>query len=177
MNDHPRPIALLGLSGVGKSTVARLLADRLGWPVVDTDALIVAAERRPIADIFANDGEPRFRDLEAAALAEALEHAAAIIATGGGIILRPENRALLSERATCIWLDATTDALVARLQQHDEERPLLAGDARQRLEALRAARADLYAAQSVLIVNTAGHPPQDVVETILEYLQTSRLIG
>ncbi len=88
MNAHPRSIALLGLSGVGKSTVARLLAERLGWAVVDTDALIVAAEGRPIADIFANDGEARFRDLEAAALAEALKRVPAIVATGGGCALK-----------------------------------------------------------------------------------------
>jgi len=91
----PQSIALVGLSGVGKSSVGRRLAARLGWPLLDTDALIAEAAGRTVAQIFADAGEPRFRDLEAAALQRAFSISPCVVSTGGGIVLRPENRALL----------------------------------------------------------------------------------
>src|SRR5262249_36412301 len=90
-------LALIGLSGVGKSSVGQLLAQRLGLPLYDTDALIVQSEARTIAQIFAEAGEERFRDLESAALQRALSNTPCVVSTGGGIVLRPENRALLRE--------------------------------------------------------------------------------
>ena len=91
-------IVLVGLSGAGKSSVGRLLATRLDWPLRDTDTLIEQAAGRSVARIFAEQGEARFRDLEAGALRTALTPPA-IVATGGGIVLRAENRALLRARA------------------------------------------------------------------------------
>src|SRR4051812_39818100 len=113
-------IALVGLSGAGKSSVGRRLAERLGWPLLDTDALIERSAGRPIPQIFAEDGEPAFRELEAAALCEALAQPPAVVATGAGIVLREENRALLGSNARVVWLDARTATLVARLLAHDE---------------------------------------------------------
>jgi shikimate kinase len=142
----PQSIALIGLSGVGKSSVGRSLAARLGWPLLDTDALIAEAAGCTVAQIFADLGELRFRDLEVAALQQALSIAPCVLSTGGGVVLRPENRALLRARAFVVWLDAPTETLVARLQAHDEARPLVGGaDPATRLEALRSARAGLYA--------------------------------
>jgi len=142
----PQSIALIGLSGVGKSSVGRSLAARLGWPLLDTDALIAEAAGCTVAQIFADLGELRFRDLEVAALQQALSIAPCVLSTGGGVVLRPENRALLRARAFVVWLDAPTETLVARLQAHDEARPLVGGaDPAARLEALRSARAGLYA--------------------------------
>ncbi|MFL5800726.1 MAG: shikimate kinase [Roseiflexaceae bacterium] len=164
---HHHSIALVGLSGAGKSSVGRLLAGRLGWPLLDTDMLIVQSASREIAHIFAVEGEARFRDMEAAALRQALEGPPAVVATGGGIVLRAENRTLLRERAFVVWLDAPTAALVARLQAHDEERPLLQGDAVARLEALRAARAALYAEVAVLRVETGGRTAEAVCEEVM----------
>jgi shikimate kinase len=139
-------IALVGLSGVGKSSVGRQLAARLSWPLLDTDVLIVETAGRPIAQIFADSGEPRFRDLESAALQRAFSITPCVVSTGGGIVLRAENRALLRARAFVVWLDAPTETLVARLLAHDEARPLIGGDdPAARLDALRAARAGLYA--------------------------------
>ncbi len=85
---RPQRIVLTGFSGTGKSAVAPLVARTLGWDAVDTDALIERAAGRPIPDIFAADGEPRFRELEAQALREACARANAVVSTGGGALLR-----------------------------------------------------------------------------------------
>ncbi|GAB4217289.1 MAG: shikimate kinase [Roseiflexaceae bacterium] len=160
-------LALVGLSGAGKSTVGRLLAARLGWPLRDTDALVVAETGRSAAQIFAEDGEAHFRDLEAAALARALAGGPAVVATGGGIVLRPANRALLRQCALVVWLDAPTDALLARLLAHTERRPLLdGGDPAARLEELRAARAALYAEVAHQQISTAGRSPEELCDII-----------
>jgi shikimate kinase len=170
----PRSIALVGLSGVGKSSVGRHLAARLGWPLRDTDALIVQSDGRSIARIFADTGETFFRDLESAALQQALSGSACIVATGGGIVLRPENRALLRQRAFVIWLDAPTETLVARLRAHDEARPLLGGaDPAARLEALRVARAGLYAEVAHARVAVAGCAIEQLAAHALELFASS----
>jgi shikimate kinase len=165
----PRSIALVGLSGVGKSSVGRHLSVHLGWLLRDTDALIIQAEGRSIARIFADDGEARFRDLEATALRQAFSAGSCVVATGGGIVLRPENRALLRERAFVIWLDAPTEVLVARLHAHDEARPLVgAADPAARLDALRAARAGLYAEVAHARVDAAGRAVEQIAAQVLE---------
>jgi shikimate kinase len=164
-----RSIALVGLSGVGKSSVGRRLAARLGWPLRDTDALIVQSDGRSIARIFADAGEAFFRDLESAALRQAFSASACIVSTGGGIVLRPENRALLRERAFVIWLDAPTATLVARLQAHDEARPLIgAADPTARLDALRVARAGMYAEVAHARVDAAGCTAEQIAAQALE---------
>jgi shikimate kinase len=161
-------IALVGLSGAGKSSVGRGLAARLGWPLLDTDALIVREAGRDIQAIFAAEGEAHFRDLETAALERALSQAPAVIATGGGIVLRPANRELLRRRAKVAWLDAPTEALVARLLAHEEVRPLVHGERpAERLEALRLARAPLYAEVAGIQIETDGHSVEQIVEQIL----------
>ena len=163
-----RPIALIGLSGAGKSTIGQLLALHLGWPLLDTDALVIQAAGRSVAQIFAEEGEARFREREAAALLHALAAIPCIVATGGGVVLREDNRALLRERAYVVWLDAPTQTLLARLRAHDEPRPLLAGDDRaSRLEELRAARELLYAGLADLRVATEGQAPEAICEQIL----------
>jgi shikimate kinase len=169
---HHKSIALIGLSGAGKSSVGRALADGTGWPLRDTDALIVAAAGRTIAEIFAAEGEPHFRELEAAALEEALAGGPAIVATGGGAVLREANRALLRERARCIWLDAATATLVARLGAHAERRPLLADPSpAERLEALRAARAPIYADLAELHLPSDEGAPEELAARILRALR------
>lgn len=162
-----RPLALVGLSGAGKSTVARALAARLAVPALDTDAHLAERAGMPVAAIFATLGEAHFRELEAAALADALADGPRVVATGGGVVLREQNRALLRERAFVVWLDAPDAALLARLRAHAEQRPLLAGDAAARLAALRTARAPLYAQVANLALRTDGLAPAALVERIL----------
>jgi shikimate kinase len=110
----------------------------------------------PVAQIFAERGEVAFRELEATALASALADGPAVVATGGGIVLRETSRSLLHTCAFVVWLDAPDATLLARLHAHDETRPLLVGDAAARLAALRAARTALYAEVAHLRVTTDG---------------------
>jgi shikimate kinase len=166
-----RSIALIGLSGAGKSSLGRALAARLGWPLLDTDALVVQTAGCDIARIFAEQGEARFRELEAAALRTALESAPAVVATGAGVVLRAENRALLRERAFVAWLDAPTAVLVARLRAHDEARPLLQGDdLAARLDPLRAARAALYAEVADTHIATDERAIEQICQELLALL-------
>jgi shikimate kinase len=171
----PQSIALIGLSGAGKSSAGRLLAARLGWPLLDIDALVAQSAGRSVAQIFAEQGEARFRNLESVALQTALGGTACVVATGGGIVLRAENRALLRERAVVVWLDAPTEALVARLRAHAEERPLLQGeDLAARLEKLRAARAGLYAEVAALRLDTAEGALESISEQIIRLTSSAR---
>lgn len=152
-----RSIALVGLSGTGKSTIGRLLATDCGLTLLDTDALIEVRAGQPIPAIFSQLGEEAFRDIETAVLQAAFEGGKPhILATGGGIILRSKNRALLREKAFVVWLDAPTESLVARLEAHDQQRPLLGKNMAMRLDALRAMRAPFYAEVAHVQVETHG---------------------
>ncbi|MGQ0661499.1 shikimate kinase [Sphingosinicella sp.] len=162
-----RPILLVGLPGAGKSTIAPLLAARLGLAAHDSDALIEAALGRSIADIFREHGETRFRDEERRMLGELLAGPAAVIAAGGGAWLDAETRASVLGTAATIWLDADLDTLAARLDD-GRDRPLLAGDVRGRLAALKVARDPLYALAAIRI--DAGQAPERVVAAILAAL-------
>jgi shikimate kinase len=165
---HTRPIVLVGLSGSGKSTVAPLLAARLGFPLRDTDVSIEAAAGVSIPMIFAAEGEAGFRDRESLALAAALSGGPCVVATGAGIVLREANRAQLRARALVVWLDAPDETLLARLRAHAEERPLLRGDDPEgRLAGQRAARAALYADVAQIVIATADLAPDAICEAIL----------
>ena len=168
---HIQIVALVGLSGAGKSSVGRALAARLRWELIDTDTLIERTDGRTIPQIFAADGEARFRDLEADAVRAALAQPCRIIATGAGAVVRQETRALLRQHAFVTWLDASTSTLLARLHAHDEHRPLLAGDPAARLDALRAARTPLYTEIAHLRLETAGLTHGEVAARILAALR------
>lgn len=162
-----RHIVLVGMMGTGKTTVGRLLAARLGRRLFDSDELIEARTGRTVREIFESDGEPAFRDLESAALAEALaDERPAVIAAAGGVVLRQENRAALCS-ATVVWLTAEPPVLAGRVSP-DDHRPLLAGDAEARLGELLAQRAHLYAEVSDATVATDSAPAEAVAEQIIE---------
>jgi shikimate kinase/rhodanese-related sulfurtransferase len=107
---------LIGFRGTGKSTVARLLAERLGWEWVDADAVLEERVGRTIREIFADDGEAEFRRLEAVLLRELCERSRTVLATGGGVILREDNRDLLRRTAWVVWLEADAQTLWRRLE-------------------------------------------------------------
>ncbi|MDA1062655.1 MAG: shikimate kinase, partial [Chloroflexi bacterium] len=100
-------IVLVGLSGVGKSTTAAILAGRLDWPLIDTDDLVTASEGKTPAELISSVGEAAFRKIEEEAVAHAAGRAPAVIATGGGAFLSARSRRVLGERGLLCWLDAT----------------------------------------------------------------------
>lgn len=144
----PRHVVLVGLMGSGKTTVGRRLAARLDRPFVDADAALVEVADRSIAEIFATDGEPSFRALEADVLEELLEHhEPTVIASGGGVVLAEQNRRrLAAPEVTVVWLRAEPAFLASRVEGRTH-RPLLQGEepARAVLARLQAERDPLYA--------------------------------
>ena len=109
-------IFLVGYRGTGKTTIGRILAERLGWAFADVDDRIELVAGRSIKDIFATEGEPGFRDREAAALAELCARSGCVVATGGGAILREANRAVLRANGFVVWLTAAPETVWERLK-------------------------------------------------------------
>jgi shikimate kinase len=141
-------IVLVGMPGSGKSTAGRQLARRLSVPFVDSDAVIESRIGMPIRQFFDEQGEVAFRDLEAQVIAEICAGENCVLATGGGSVLRPENRAQLHAKGTVMYLRASPDQLYRRLK-NDTKRPLLQVD--DPLQALK----DLYAVRDPLYRETA----------------------
>ena len=169
-------VFLIGYRGTGKTSTARRLADKLGWSWLDADQFLQARHGRSIREIFAEEVEQSFRDKEAALLQELSEYTEHIIATGGGVILRAENRALLKQ-GTVVWLQAPADVLWQRLQQDAttaESRPNLAQGGLAEIEELLRLRAPLYEECHDLAVNTAQRSPDQVAELIFTWLQERR---
>jgi shikimate kinase len=150
----------------GKTTVARALAARLGWRAEDIDELIEARERRPVADIFAKQGEAYFRAVEREILKLVLPLRHVVVATGGGTFMDPENRAAISLDGVAVWLDVPFDVMVARLPA-DGRRPLAAD--RAQMERLFTMRQTAYA-MAALRVDAADGRPEDIAERILDRL-------
>jgi shikimate kinase len=171
-------IVLIGLMGTGKTTVGQYLARRMGRPFVDTDDWIVRRAGRSIAEIFAAEGEAGFRAREAAVIAEVAARDGLVIATGGGAVLLPENRAALRQKGLVIWLDAPPEEVYARtIHSAGTHRPLLAApDPLRRLQELARERAPLYAATAHHRIWVADKSPAMVVDDIYALyaaLQTS----
>jgi shikimate kinase len=162
---HPDgSVVLVGAPGAGKTTVGRALADRLGMPFVDVDAVIVDRVGKPIAEIFADDGEGAFRALEEQVTAELLDERG-VLALGGGAVLSPRTRAALRGRRV-VWLRVGLAAAVKRVGM-DTARPLLLGNVRGRLLALLNERAPLYAEVATEVVDTDELDPAAAAARIL----------
>lgn len=145
MVSQPRQIVLTGLPGSGKSSVGRELARRIGWGFIDLDEAVAERDGRTIARIFAESGEERFRELEAAATAELRDRDRLVLAPGAGWITKERTVALIRPPARMAYLRVTPDVAAARIQASPEVRPLLAGaDAGRRMEELLAQRERLY---------------------------------
>jgi shikimate kinase len=164
-----RPVVLVGLMGAGKTAVGRRLAARLGLRFADADHEIEAAAGRSVAAIFAELGEPAFRDGERRVIARLLDAGPGVIATGGGAFIDPQTRAAVKERAVSIWLRADVDLLVKRTAR-SSRRPLLKrGDPHAILTDLAAQRNPIYA-EADLIVDSVDVSPERMVDRVLTAL-------
>ena len=153
-------IALIGMPGCGKTTVGRALADLLGRPFYDADEQIEARAGRKIPDIFAQDGEAAFRRLETEVLAELSRQSGAVIATGGGVVTREENRDLLRQNSTVVWLQRELHSLPLTGRPVSQSRPL---------NELAAERMPLYRAWSDAAVEVCG--PEETAKAIQRELK------
>lgn len=165
-----RPVVLVGLMGVGKSTVGRRLAKRLGLSFVDSDAEIEDTSGYPAAEMFERYGERDFRDGERRLVARLIEGAVRVIATGGGAYVDPNTRKLLNERAITVWLDAPVDILAERTSRRDTRAQLRNGDAKAVLQRLSAERRPSYEEAHIHIKSGVG-AHQDVVDAIVAALE------
>jgi shikimate kinase len=169
----------VGFMGAGKSTVGRLLAQRLGWAFYDLDMIIEAREQTTVANIFAQAGEPKFRELERAALVRLLEnqlqHMNAVVALGGGAFAQPENRKVLQlHGARTVLLNAPIEELRRRCNESGSQRPLAADAAR--FEQLFESRRDAYQLADFQ-VETGGKAVEDVVIDIERWVSSTEIDG
>ena len=187
-------ITLTGFMGSGKTTVGKVLADFLGCPFMDLDDLVVKKAGKSIPDIFAQDGEPAFREIEAQVLRKTVAKYAestAVLALGGGAVLAPASAALLHEKTVCIYLRASLDTLLARLAGETAGRPLLQeipdqvgddggsvvmpgpgssvmpGPDRASVSARLASREPIYEKTAHVIIDTDGLSPDEVADEII----------
>lgn len=164
-----RTIALVGLMGVGKSTVGKKLAEALNAAFVDSDEEIEKAAGLSVQEIFARHGEPEFRRGERRVIERLLNGPPIVLATGGGAYIDPATRALMKEKSTTVWLRADLDVIWRRVNRRDT-RPLLKRDnPRQVLEDLNAARSPIYAEADIVVVSGDG-PAIEAVNAIREKL-------
>jgi shikimate kinase len=164
-----RPVVLVGLMGVGKSTVGRRLARRLGLSFVDSDAEIEDAAGYPAAEIFERFGERDFRDGERRLVARLVEGEIRVIATGGGAYVDPTTRKLLNERAITVWLDAPVDILAERTSRRDTRVQLRNGNPKAVLRKLDEERRPSYS-EAHIHVRSGDGAHSDVVEAIIAAL-------
>ena len=176
MNNPPSPsltqrlqglnVYLIGMMGAGKSAVGRPLAEALGYRFLDADDALEQVAARTIPEIFATDGEAGFRELETAVLGQIAGWHSLVVATGGGVVTRPENWGHMRQ-GVVVWLDAPAPLLLQRLRADSTPRPLLqASDPGARLGELLAQRQPLYA-QADLRVQQAGASPAQVAQQVL----------
>ncbi|MEU1377676.1 shikimate kinase [Streptomyces triculaminicus] len=165
-------VVLVGPPGAGKSTVGALLAERLGTGYRDTDADIERVAGKPIPEIFIDEGEPHFRELERRAVAAAVAEHPGVLALGGGAVMDPDTRALLAGLPV-VFLDVEMADAVRRVGL-DAPRPLLAVNPRKRWRELMEQRRPLYTEVARAVVGTGGRTPSQVADAVMEALRLPR---
>ena len=167
------PLAILiGPPGAGKTSVGSELAARLGVGFLDTDAAVEAVAGKPVGDIFIEDGEPAFRELERAAVAAAVSGHDGIVAVGGGAVLDPGNQSRLAGQPV-VYLTASFPELAKRVGM-DRPRPLLIGNPRAQLKTLLEQRLPIYAGLAWLTVETDGREPGEIAAEIADAIAGAR---
>ena len=165
-----RNVALIGFMGAGKTTVGRILAERLGMGFVETDELVEEIAGKPIPRIFEEDGEERFRELEAEAVRRASSMRGVIISCGGGVVLRSRNVEALRRTCVIVYLKTSPEEAYRRTLG-DEYRPLLkVGDRMARIRELLSMREPLYRSSADIVVETDGLSPEEVADRVIRAL-------
>lgn len=164
-----QPLVLVGMMGVGKSTIGRKLAQFLGLRFADADDEIERAAQMNVSEIFERFGEPYFRDGERRVIARLLDDGPSVVATGGGAFVQPDTRALILERGTAIWLDCDVATLVDRVTRKDTRPLLRGGDPAEIVARLKAERESAYAEAPIRVMSNAG-PQGETVNRILQEL-------
>jgi shikimate kinase len=170
IGDHT-PLFLIGPRGSGKTTIARLLAERLGWDGVDADDALESRYGKSVRAIFAEEGEAGFREKESLVLAELCGGRRCVVSTGGGVVVREANRALLRASGYVVWLTADAETLWRRLQEDDrsdERRPVLTVGGRAEVEEVLRVREPWYRECAHLTVRTEGRPPEAVADEVFK---------
>lgn len=164
-------VILIGFMGSGKTSVGTALSKKLSLPLIDLDLFLEEKTGRKIKDIFKEDGEAAFRSFETASLKEVLEtEKDFVLSTGGGVVVREENGLLLEKEPLVIYLKASPDTILKRLQT-DEERPLLFGsDKKERIRTLLADRLSAYTSFSKFQIETDGKTVEEIAEECISYL-------
>jgi shikimate kinase len=161
-------IAIIGFMGSGKTTVGKILAERLGFLFFDLDNLIELSEERTIKDIFKESGEDYFRDIESDIVRRIINNKKCVFACGGGVILRSENMRLITRKSDIVYLMISPSEAVKRLSG-SIERPLLPDEDRyKRISDLFKKRSTLYSRYAEITVNNVGISSESAVEKILE---------
>ena len=157
-----RPIVLVGLMGAGKTSVGRRLAEKLSIPFVDADHEIEAAAGKSIKEIFADHGEPYFREGERRVIQRLIGNGAQVLATGGGAYMNDETRQRIQESGISVWLKAEFDVLMRRVKRRaTADRPMLQGDPAQRIRDLIALRYPFYAEADMTVMSR--EVPHDII--------------
>lgn len=164
-----RPIVLIGMMGVGKTSVGRKLAQLLSLPFADADEAIEEAAQMSVSEIFAKFGESYFRDGERRVIARLVTEPPRVIATGGGAFVQDDTRELVLEHGIPIWLDAEVATLVDRVRRKDTRPLLRGGDAAEILARLKAEREPYYAQAPIKVMSEPG-PHGETLRRILEAL-------
>jgi shikimate kinase len=163
-------IVLVGFMGSGKSSVGREIARRWNMHFLDTDSMIRQKYAKSIPEIFARFGEPKFREEETWCLEELQEKEGIVAATGGGIVVRPENRALLRSLGIVVWLTASAEMIWERVSRNNSRPMLQTDDPRATIQTLLGERNPLYREVSDLIVETTGLAHGEVADHVLTEL-------
>ena len=167
-------LLLIGMMGAGKSSVGRLVARRLGWRFVDSDADVQARTGMTVPDIFAKRGEAAFRAEESKSLARAVtSDVPTVVAVAGGAVLDPRNRTLIRRGGTVVWLRARPDVLARRVGA-GEGRPLLAGDAAAAVSRLDRQRRPVYSQLAHLVVDVDQLGAQQVADRVVAFVGSRR---
>ena len=161
-----RPIVLVGMMGVGKSSVGRRVAAALGLPFLDADDEIEAAAKMTIPEIFEAWGEGGFRDGERRVIARLIDGSPKVVATGGGAFCNPETRRLILDKAITVWLDSDVDTLLERVGRRDNRPLLREGDPRETLNRLRREREPAYSEAPIHVTSGPGAHSRTVARVL-----------